>query len=648
MNRISGTDPETPERTLPGHRRRLHLLVWPAAVLLLLLHGALAVSSLAVKSVTNDELSHLPAGLAAVATGEVRLNPQHPPLVKLLAGLSASTADPHLPLDGSAYARADQWTFGRAVLFESGNDHRALLFRGRLPVVFVSLLGGLGVFLWSRERFGDGAGLLSLALFAFSPTVLAHGRLVTMDATVAAGTVWTLYLWWRLTRPADPAAAGAGGVRTGRALACGVALGLTLGAKFSGLLLLPAMALVQLAGGGSPEDERAEDGDRSRAPLPKDLSREMVVTRHFITSDYPFAFTNGVQASLVEVDIDTGFVPLPLRVWRRLRRAVPPWLWVLPVAIVVVELLYLPPEDPLRYLRDLGTIYSANDPDAPTYLHGRFRQGGFPHYFAVALAVKTSLAGLAATAGGLLAAGVAAGRREDRWRDDLYLWLPAVLWFAVHSAFALDLGVRYLAPLYPLLFVLAGGIVPALLRATEAAGRSRLTALALPWALALSQASAALAVHPDYLPFFNRVAGGKEGGIHWLGDSNLDWGQDLARLAPWLEAHGIERPRLLYYGAGVPAAYGVERRPMIASDWWEGPRPGDYVISAQYLIRGLYSARTSEGAGRSREEGAASDWLRRYEPSDVLGGTLYLYRFPPAAAPDREDREREQPGGTEP
>lgn len=606
MDRISGTDPETPKRTLPVHRRRLHLLVWPAAVLLLLLHGALAVSSLAVKSVTNDELSHLPAGLAAVTTGEVRLNPQHPPLVKLLAGLSASTVDPHLPLDGAAYARADQWTFGRAVLFESGNDHRALLFRGRLPVVLLSLLGGLGVFLWSRERFGDGAGLLSLALFALSPTVLAHGRLVTMDAAVAAGTVWTLYLWWRLTRPADPAAAGARGVRTGRALACGVALGLTLGAKFSGLLLLPAMTLVQLAGGGAPEDEPAEDGDRSRAPL-------------------------------------------PVRVWSRLRRAVPPWLWVLPVAVVMVELLYLPPEDPFRYLRDLGTIYSANDPDAPTYLHGRFRQGGFPHYFAVALAVKTSLAGLAAMAGGLLAAGVAAGRREDRWRDDLYLWLPAALWFLVHSAFALDLGVRYLAPLYPLLFVLAGGIVPALLRATGAElRRSRLAARALPWALALSQASAAVVAHPDYLPFFNRVAGGKEGGIHWLGDSNLDWGQDLARLAPWLEAHGIERPRLLYYGAGVPAAYGIERRPMIASDWWEGPRPGDYVISAQYLIRGLYSARTTEGAGRSREEGAASDWLRRYEPSDVLGGTLYLYRFPPAATPDREDREREQTGGAEP
>jgi carbon-monoxide dehydrogenase large subunit len=48
--------------------------------------------------------------------------------------------------------------------------------------------------------------------------------------------------------------------------------------------------------------------------LPKGLPRELVVTRHFITSDYPFAFTNGVQASYLEVDVETGFVKL-LKHW---------------------------------------------------------------------------------------------------------------------------------------------------------------------------------------------------------------------------------------------------------------------------------------------------------------------------------------------
>jgi carbon-monoxide dehydrogenase large subunit len=44
--------------------------------------------------------------------------------------------------------------------------------------------------------------------------------------------------------------------------------------------------------------------------LPKDLPRELVQTRHFITKDFPFAFTNGIQASWVEVDTETGMVKL--------------------------------------------------------------------------------------------------------------------------------------------------------------------------------------------------------------------------------------------------------------------------------------------------------------------------------------------------
>ncbi len=48
--------------------------------------------------------------------------------------------------------------------------------------------------------------------------------------------------------------------------------------------------------------------------LPPGLQPELMATRHFVPRDYPFAFTNGVQASWLEVDVDTGFVKL-LRHW---------------------------------------------------------------------------------------------------------------------------------------------------------------------------------------------------------------------------------------------------------------------------------------------------------------------------------------------
>ncbi len=48
--------------------------------------------------------------------------------------------------------------------------------------------------------------------------------------------------------------------------------------------------------------------------LPEGLPRELVQTRHYITTEYPFAFTNGVQASYLEVDTETGVVTL-LKHW---------------------------------------------------------------------------------------------------------------------------------------------------------------------------------------------------------------------------------------------------------------------------------------------------------------------------------------------
>jgi hypothetical protein len=202
----------------------------------LALHASLAIDSLRRKSVTYDELSHLPAGLAAARTGEERLNPQHPPLLKLLAGAAAATAHPRLPLDSAAWRDSREWEFGQAVLFHSGNDDASLLLRGRLPTVALSLLAGIVIWRWSRARFGEAGGLLSLALWSASPTVLAHARLVTMDVPLAAFSVLALFAWWKAARVrlAGPWAAVAAG-----------ALGAAMTTKFSGLLLPLPMVVAE-------------------------------------------------------------------------------------------------------------------------------------------------------------------------------------------------------------------------------------------------------------------------------------------------------------------------------------------------------------------------------------------------------------------
>lgn len=523
--------------TLPGGASRLRWALGCAVALLLGVHAALAVSSLWEKSVAVDELTHLSAGLAMIRTGRVWLNPQHPPLVKLLAGAAAATLHPRLPLESDAYRRGEEWEFGAQTLFASGNDSMALLRRGRLPTVALSMIGGLAVFLWGRARFGDGPALLALGLYCFCPTILAHACWVTMDVPVAALGSLAVFLWWRATRRGDRWAL----------VACGLAFGLALAAKFSALILAPAMFVAELVASG------------------------------------------------------------PASGWlTRLRR----WAVLLTLATVVVTCVYGLDGGPLRYARDLRLIYADTGAGPYNYLHGEFRSGRFPQYFLEAMAVKTALPGLLAMACGLLFAAL----RRAEWREDLYLWIPAVLWIAVHSAAANDIGVRYVLLAYPLLFVLAGAPARRLLQSAPRAGACFLVALGL------AQASEAAVAHPDYLAYFNQLAGGPAAGPFWLDDSNLDWGQELYRLPAWLRAHGVERVRLLYFGSGDPPSYGVALADDPHPDWRGTPRPGDYVISAHILVYGLLEAKT---------RGTHTDWLLRYRPVDVLGGSLYLYHFPP-------------------
>ncbi len=518
------------------------------ALLLLAVHAGLAYQSLRIKSVTYDELTHLPAGMAIAASGDIELNRQHPPLVKWLAGIAANTADPHIPFDDPSYSPEQEWEFGAKTLFAPENDHWRILRRGRLPTVGFSILAGWIIFLWARRRSGELGALFAVGLWAFSPSALAHARWVTMDAAVTALGMLSLYLWWRLCESSDRPQA----LRW--AVLAGFALGLTLGAKFSGLVLIPAMVLA---------DVLATVGRHRR-----DMSawKRWIRGRAFLWS------TLGAVASAT--------------------------LWV----------LYLFPADPLFYLKDLSRLYADLEPDYRFYLAGQFREGRFPHYFLATFLLKSTPPEL------LIAVAGSALLLWRRSSQDLFLVVPALAWFAATTTMASNQGHRYILLLYPLLFITAAGLAPLVAKSQ----RVSLARLALV-ALLLTQALEVVNHHPDYLPYFNRLAGGPLAGPYWLDDSNVDWNQDIGRAAAWLDAKGIDSVRTIFFGRTHPEFYGLHREPFRRSDWKDGPRPGAYLVSAHVLSRGLEL---------EAFEGYHSDWLIRYQPTDVLGGSLYLYVFP--------------------
>jgi hypothetical protein len=256
------------------------------------------------------------------------------------------------------------------------------------------------------------------------------------------------------------------------------------------------------------------------------------------------------------------------------------------------------------------------------YLGGRISLVGWWYYFPFAMLVKSPLTLIAAT---LAAAGVGIYAWRGRsplsaaatWTAMCLLIVPGVYFLAAMSS-RMNIGLRHVLPVYPFIFIAIGLAAARLWR----------------WRPRLAQVTSALVVgalvvesiaaFPDYIAFFNAAAVGKRGGLALLGDSNLDWGQDLKLLAAWQREHPNVRLYLCYFGMADPAAYGI-RYVNLAGGYRYGPEqqlptaPGIIAISATHL-QGMYLWKP--------ELERAYAFYRRQQPVQVLGGTIYLYEWP--------------------
>ena len=169
-------------------------------------------------SATVDEVAHLPAGYTYWATRDFRMNPEHPPLAKLVAALPLLALKPKLDLTWPEWSAATEAIFGYGFLYTNNADR--LLFWGRLPMTLIAVLGALVVFLWAREMFGPAPGLFALGLCAFSPNLLAHGMLVTTDVPLAVFGTLALYLVWKHRKQQSVIMSAGAGLATGAAMAC--------------------------------------------------------------------------------------------------------------------------------------------------------------------------------------------------------------------------------------------------------------------------------------------------------------------------------------------------------------------------------------------------------------------------------------------
>jgi hypothetical protein len=503
-----------------------------------LLQGLLASR---VKSPTNDEPVHIVAGAAYIATRKIVANPQHPPLMKELAGLSMTLA--RIKLHG-----AEKWPAGlewsAAQPFLIGNGVGRVLFRARLPLLLLSPFMGLLIYCCGRELAGARAGLCALFLFAFDPTMVAHSYLVTTDFGVAAFSLLFLVALYRYC--CKPGAS--------RLAVAGVTLGLALCTKFSALFLLPVAAFLLIQARAGPPARRAGSG----------------------------------KLALTAV---------------RIAYALAAWVAIALVAVFVIQILYFSPRGPLLYLHGLRAVNADHNPSTLHYLAGQLKTR-FASYFAVAWLVKEPLATSAlALAGAFLVLRSRSIPRLSKlflflppaiyfmactvWADDL-----GVRYVIPAMTFAYLAGGIALGALWK------GGLAQRAVATTACAWVIMSAAGIYPDHLSYFNEAACLPAHP------NRIGwdGGSRCGPDWLADSNVDWGQGLPQLKTWMDLHHPGQiMRLAYFGSFPPEAYGIHAENAYGFLGQERPPRGIYAISAHEMA---FSAARGE-ASWMREEPAA-------------------------------------------
>jgi hypothetical protein len=557
-----------------------------ACACLLALMAANLLSVAWRKGLTADEFAHVPAGYYHLTAGEFHLNTEHPPLAKMLAAVPLLFVGVEAPPPRyEAASEPRRRTDDALALFWRANTGRfeAVSFWSRVPAVLVTLALGWLVFAYARLLFGARAGVLAAALYCFEPTVLAHGRVVQTDVPAALAYLLFFYALHGYAR--SPSAR--------RALAFGAATGLGLAAKFSLVVLAPVFALA-----AAVAFALAPRRGLGRKQVALQACAAALVALLVVNAAYYFRRPPLLEGDLNYIALHAGSAAGGVEAGVRALSAFVP----------------------APYLFGLFQVAVHNRNGHLASVMGRYGHQGWWLYFPVAFALKTTLPFLLAS----LAALAWAARRLYRRREWRLLWVlaPAALYALLAMSSRINIGVRHFLPVFPFLFVLAGALLDRMLR-TGRRAHSVAVALLLCWA-----AAEAARAYPHYVPYMNQLAWRRP---HWyyLGDSNVEWGDDARELALYLRARGETEVRgALLDGINFNEEsveyvrtldhYGIRYFNLMSEG--EARAETRYVaVGASYLNGALLLGVPVPQRLRVVE-------YRRRTPEAVFGNSIYLYR----------------------
>lgn len=534
--------PAETEHAAPATKNWLEWAVLAALIVVMLVQ---LWSSVVQLSITSDEVDHLHAAYRYWECNDFGWNPEHPPLVKIVAGAPLQFMkinDPFPHGCGMQNSKVIDFLAGHQFTFA---NPESMLTGARFAASLFSIVLLLTTWFFTRKMFGTPTAMIAGVLIAFEPNVLAHGALVTTDVAASAGILLTLYaLYCYLTRP-----------NFTRIVALGLALGFALSVKHSTILLAAMLPAVLLA--DALLSHRSELGRR--------LLR------------YAGAFLAAGTIGFVVLWACYGFRyaarPYGASVWT------PPWFEAAHgrFSTVVIPQLQRWHVAPQAYLVGLQDVLVCSELGRPTFLLGKLYRSGTWLYFPVSASIKFTLPLLLM----VLVSALAVRFWKTRGRELLCLALPASIYLFFSMSSKLNMGIRHLLPVLPLLIIFASAGVWGTVR-------NRRWAMVTLAVLLAFHITSSLRAYPNYLSYGNEAWGGPGETYKYLANSDVDWGQAQKMARAFVDKTHPQNCFFLRTYNNKNSDYGIPCGGVSEIQWdqLDTPYTGTMIVSAS-MVNGI-------------------------------------------------------------
>jgi len=453
-------------------------------VLLLIIVGITRIiDTYQTVSITADERHHIAAGVQWLVAGKYNYEEQHPPLARVFAALL-----PHLA--GLTLFELRGFELDGDSLLLQTKDPKIALSLARSGILPFFILTCVVVYRWGKNIGGENFGLAALAIFSFTPTVLAISGVATTDMALCSTVTTSVYIYWRWLLKRS----------LGLTVLLGIFVGLSILAKLSAIVFLPVALLALYVGNRFVTRSDLTTKER-KAPVVHHWVSAAIVIFLIVWSGYRFSFES------INIHIPESMLSLAL-------------------SSKLVSVQVPAPE----LIRGLWMLFKLQVVGHPAFLMNESSMSGWWYFFPVAIFFKTPLLVTALFCIGVVGLFITA-RQSVRKMIPIMFVLISLLVVVMPSSLNM---VRYVLPVFPLIALIATSGLFQITRIVESKARAYSLELVLLSLIALSS----VFTHPNYIAYFNILEKYIDGPI--LLSSDRDWGQGLWSLKSYVDDNQIQ------------------------------------------------------------------------------------------------------------